>query len=592
MSEKQSLKPVIAFLLLSSWPIRASTLLVPTDLPSIQACIDAAISGVDECVVAPGTYHEKIDFIGKAITLRSSNGADVTTIDATGLGGSVVSCVTGEGPGTVLQGFAITGGTGIVPNGRWDGGGMYNSGASPTVRACKFHGNTAQTGGGMYNAAHSSPTVVDCLFTGNSAEVGGAIGNFDHGTPTVTNCVFRMNSSVVGGAIDNCFNSSATYTNCTLIANTATSDGGGMCNTNNSNATVVNCSFIGNTAGANGGGMDNYNSDPIIRNCVFSANTALFGGGIANDFLSTPTITHCTILDNIAIIGGGIFSDDSDATVSNSVLWGNSPTQFNRADGSPPAVRFSDVQGILPVGVLDAGGNIHLDPKPVRLPTPGADGTWGGADDDYGDLRLQAGSPCIDAGDPGFVPQPGATDLDGHTRVLGGRVDMGAYEFGIGDHDGNERVNLDDFAAWPSCISAPTNEPLAPNCAVFDFHGDGAVDLTDFSAFQRSLTHRFVVFTDPVTSIQFVDVNDVQGEIVRFDPFSKAIVWAATDTPYNAGFWPVNGNFLGSGFFSVRYGTSNGVRRAYFTETVAATICDIRIVGSQMQIFATNVHVP
>lgn len=79
-------------------------------------------------------------------------------------------------------------------------------------------------------------------------------------------------------------------------------------------------------------------------------------------------------------------------------------------------------------------------------------------DDDYGDLRLQAGSPCIDVGDPAFVAQPGETDLEGHARVLCGRVDMGAHEFGIGDYDCNQTVYLTDFAAWPGCMT----DPLGP----------------------------------------------------------------------------------------------------------------------------------
>ncbi|MHC4313351.1 MAG: right-handed parallel beta-helix repeat-containing protein [Planctomycetota bacterium] len=44
-------------------------------------------------------------------------------------------------------------------------------------------------------------------------------------------------------------------------------------------------------------------------------------------------------------------------------------------------------------------------------------------------LRLLPGSPCIDAGDPNYISEPNETDLDGNPRVIGGRVDMGAYEF-------------------------------------------------------------------------------------------------------------------------------------------------------------------
>ncbi|MBW8039347.1 MAG: hypothetical protein FVQ85_05055 [Planctomycetes bacterium] len=44
------------------------------------------------------------------------------------------------------------------------------------------------------------------------------------------------------------------------------------------------------------------------------------------------------------------------------------------------------------------------------------------------DYHLLPGSPCINAGDPNYVPEPNETDLDGNPRVIGGRIDMGAYE--------------------------------------------------------------------------------------------------------------------------------------------------------------------
>ena len=48
--------------------------------------------------------------------------------------------------------------------------------------------------------------------------------------------------------------------------------------------------------------------------------------------------------------------------------------------------------------------------------------------DDSSDYHLQCDSFCIDAGDPNedYGQQ---TDIDGWPRVIGGRIDMGAYEF-------------------------------------------------------------------------------------------------------------------------------------------------------------------
>ncbi|NIP51310.1 MAG: hypothetical protein GWO08_03060, partial [Gammaproteobacteria bacterium] len=37
-------------------------------------------------------------------------------------------------------------------------------------------------------------------------------------------------------------------------------------------------------------------------------------------------------------------------------------------------------------------------------------------------------SLCVDTGDPNYIADPDETDLDGNPRMIGGRIDMGAYE--------------------------------------------------------------------------------------------------------------------------------------------------------------------
>ena len=192
-------------------PAVADILHVPGDFPTIQAAIDAAVDG-DEVEVHPGTYNEAIDFLDKAIRVYSTDGPDVTIIDAQQTG-TVVTCHSAEGPDSVLEGFTITGGGGAN-----DGGGMRNFKSSPTVTNCTFSGNTAKSGGGMWNVL-SSPTVTNCTFSGNSAGSGGGMYNV---------------------------NSSPTVTNCTFSENTATGGGGGMYN-EGSSPTVVNCILWGDS---------------------------------------------------------------------------------------------------------------------------------------------------------------------------------------------------------------------------------------------------------------------------------------------------------------------------------------------------------
>jgi len=506
------------------WPelTFAVTLNVPADYPTIQACIDAAMSGDDECVVAPGTYNETINFLGKAITLRSSGGKEVTTIDATGIGGGVVTCANGEGPNTVLDGFTITGGTGaVVPPGFSYGGGMYNEGSSPTVIRCTFHLNSAiDGGGGMYNfggsptVSHctstenmaggffgdgggmfnssSSPTVSNCMFSENIATLdGGGMHNTDTSNPTVTDCTFQLNNATrLGAGMMNNESSSPFVSNCTFRRNIAGEYGGGMCNAYASSPTVANCTFNGNIALAwGGGGMANLYGSPTVTACKFSGNTAgQWGAGMYNDH-SYPTVRTCTFSGNVATsTGGGVYNIHSSPILSHCIFWGDNPDEIAVGTQSAPNVRFSDVQGGLPIGAINTGGNINSDPKFVRMPSPGPDGMWNGVNDNYGDLHLRATSPCINTGDPGYAVQPGETDLDGHARVLCVRVDMGAYEFGIGDYDCNRIVDLTDFGAWDYCVTGPsetTAAPLGIGCAAFDFNADFAVDLLDFAGFQR-----------------------------------------------------------------------------------------------------------
>jgi len=102
---------------------------------------------------------------------------------------------------------------------------------------------------------------------------------------------------------------------------------------------------------------------------------------------------------------------------------------------------------------------------------------------------------------------------------------------------------------------------------------------------------RLVIFQDPDSAFSTSDVRDAQEQIVRFDSVDETLIWTATGASFPG--WQTSGNFLdASQRFLVRFGTKDGTRRAYFTETLADTICDIQVNNGQLIILPTDVPVP
>ena len=340
MQAKRHVAPlVVVALLFFSTFAQAETLHVPKQYARIQACIDAAAKG-DECVVAPGTYNEAIDFLGKAITLRSSDGADVTIIDGTGLNSSVVKCVSGEGPKTVLDGFTITGGnaTGSYPDDV--GGGMLNIGSRPTVTNCTFDGNQSTAdGGGMYNF-DSSPTVANCTFSGNDAASGFGGGMYNSlSNPTLTNCTLHWNTAFAGGGMYN-NQGSPRVTNCTFSENEAASEGGAVYNSDSS-PTIGNCAFIDNVAVFGGAMANRGDSSPLISHCRFQENFAHRFAGAMFNFFQNGALVHVVdseFLDNHAELNGGAVTNDRNMPLFNRCIF-----RGNSSGGNAGAVANFDV---------------------------------------------------------------------------------------------------------------------------------------------------------------------------------------------------------------------------------------------------------
>ncbi len=276
--------------------------------------------------------------------------------------------------------------------------------------------------GGAIATARSDFELVGCLFIGNRAieSMGGAVYNYGYGLPVIVDCTFEDNSADQGGAVYIDESCDPNVIGCTFLANEATNNGrgGALFFDDESRGTLLNNRLMGNTAGH--GGAICVRGFPTVVNCVFSGNSSARGAPISLETGTFVDVINSTFSANVATDeGGALYGLVGTIQLSNCVLWNDSPHEIYMPSGLVQ-VHYSNVQGADETN----GGNIDADP---RFQDPlGADGVAGTIDDN---LCLSLGSPCIDAGNEAALPAFATTDLDGLERVVGGQVNMGAYEF-------------------------------------------------------------------------------------------------------------------------------------------------------------------
>jgi hypothetical protein len=186
-----------------------------------------------------------------------------------------------------------------------------------------------------------------------------------------------------GGVL--CESTNAVVHGCILSGNSAETAGGGAYS-----GTLITCWIFSNSTGSYGGGV----ASGTLFNCVLTGNEARWNGGGA----AWSVLNNCTLAQNDADRGEGEGADS--CILNNCILY------LDYAD-------TSELRYCLTTHPQDGTSNIVDDPLFVNAAG--------------GDFRLQPASRCIDAGNNLYVA--GSTDLDGLPRIVGGTVDIGAYEF-------------------------------------------------------------------------------------------------------------------------------------------------------------------
>ncbi len=364
------------------------------DFPTIQAAIDAAVAG-DIVELTDGTFagdgNRDLDFLGKAITVRSASGDPQTCI--LDCGGSATDphrafrFHSGETSAAGVTGLTITGGH--IEEEPWGGAMLCELSASPTIRSCIFRQNrdcalVCLTGAG--------PVLFDCDFRENYGHVHGAVYAY-FATLSMTRCRFIENhSDAIGGGVYS-YGTPTTLSECVFTGNTAV--GSGAVELIVSDGCVVDdCLFEGNSAEKEGA-LFVFFSVASIERCTFANNTATYrGAALGTGKSSHATLTNCTFWNNAASWGSLELSDGG-AVLANCIITANPTGPSMYIDGHA-ALSCCDIWGNsggdwVP-GIAEqhgVNGNISADPSLC--------------DPENGDFRLRDDSPCTPSGDCGLM---------------------------------------------------------------------------------------------------------------------------------------------------------------------------------------------
>jgi hypothetical protein len=380
------------------------TLHVPGDAATISDALVQANPG-DTVLVGPGTYRENLDYAGKAVAVRSADGAARTVIDGA-TSAPVVSFTHQEPPQAVLDGFTLHGHpeelSAAAPEPTPWGGAVAVAGASPTIENDVIGPAWAQAGSGVSILGGASTFGHDTI-SGNVA----AQNRFSDGVG------FAITGATQVTLLDNLVSGNSfgiEISGAQLVStqgNLVTRNEYGALSSAASDLRSVDDAFVRNdTAGAIAGNI------PLAVDVApwWGHQAELVNDTIADNGLSTPLRTQqaTSVRDSVV-----------EAT--------NDLTDMVRCDGDlmPPDytdnVFWNTVERDRQLDaecIRDVPGNRLADP--------------GFRDRSNGNFTPAQGSSLVDAADSsGSLP---ATDQAGNPRVVDGNgdgvavADIGAYE--------------------------------------------------------------------------------------------------------------------------------------------------------------------
>jgi predicted outer membrane repeat protein len=275
-----------------------------------------------------------------------------------------------------------------IANGSSDrGGGIYNQGTL-TLTHMHLHKNSAIDGGGIFNEGNL--TLIQSRLSENSATQGGGLLN--DFTATIVNSTLDSNFASAGGGILN--QKMLTVTNSTLSGNSTNTDGGGILNrgTLTSVSNTITLNIADNDQDGSGG-----------------------GGGIYNTTEGSTTSINTIIAANLDR------SDPSKGSNQPDVRGYFSSQGYNLIGNQASSVGFGGTGDLLDVapklGTLQSYDGVTL--IHALLPTSPAVDAGGVSPADSFDLN---GNGNVIESFP--YDQRGV----GFSRVLNGRIDMGAVE--------------------------------------------------------------------------------------------------------------------------------------------------------------------